>query len=768
MSNSVNIDELLTAVDQATRPFRTLQTANVSLSDGIKETEKTLRGLYSRVGQIDSFTRSQRALTDVSARLKTAKEQAKALATEMRNSDAPTRTQTKALEKARENVSKLSQQHNTLRLSVKNQRQTLRQAGISTRAPATARNRLQGQIGENSEQLTRQRQAQRQENRQSKLAKLQRGKESIEAMGAKVSAVGNVSMSIAKTGFAWGKKLLQPGYEQSLKNNAADDAASPAATLSGTTVTTSSAASVLSGAAAGSSAAANALNGAASTLSGAAGSNGAAESLNGAMAGSSAAASTLNGAMAGSSAAANTLNGAAGTLSSAGDFSGAVSSLSSAADSFGAVSSLSGAGECSCAASTSGNATDSSATASILTSAAAKFSSAANTFHSATAKFSGAVTALSGATAESSASAVSTISTTADAGLSTAVSASGGSAGAGAQAGNLGTDLAALQAAYQSLSVDLFSQQESSLRKLVQTATEYVGKLQQWVSNNQGLTQTLGLIATVVIGVAGAIGSVASVIAPVFSGISTLITLATTFSGVFTSVGGIIMGVLGSLTLPIIGIIAAFATAAAAIYAFWEPISAFFGGVVEGIKAGFAPLAELFTPFQPVFDAIGQALGSIKGLFSELPAPISFTQETLQTFGDVGKFVGQALVMAFTWPLQTVRWLKEGVGWLLEKLHITNKEPAGDVPQPQTPPTATGAVFGAIQPNSVSNYQAVKPASGGSYVDQSKTDININLQGDVSPGSDNSRHIQDLFRQLEEDKRNRTLSQFSMQGGTAS
>ncbi|STE72380.1 phage tail tape measure protein [Escherichia coli] len=27
---------------------------------------------------------------------------------------------------------------------------------------------------------------------------------------------------------------------------------------------------------------------------------------------------------------------------------------------------------------------------------------------------------------------------------------------------------------------------------------------------------------------------------------------------------------------------------------YWEPVSAFFGGVVEGLKAAFAPVGELF------------------------------------------------------------------------------------------------------------------------------------------------------------------------------
>lgn len=571
MSNSVKIEDLLTAVDQATRPFKTLQTANVSLSDQVKETQTTLRGLYSQVAQIDGFTRTQSALTAVSQELNVAKESTRALASELKKVDAPTRTQISALEKARSRVSALQQQHDDLRQSVKNQRQVLSQAGISTRAPTSARQRLQNSINDNTGQLTTQRDALAQENRQNRMAKIKAGQQSILGIAGNLSAVGKTGMSVATTGVNLGKKLMQPGYEASLKESTAASPASPGASV------------------------ATAQNG-----------------------------------------------------------------------------------------------------------------------------------------------------------------------------GNLGTDLQALQAAYQSLSVDIFSTQESSLRQLVQTATQYLGQLQLWVQNNQGLVQTFGMIATVVVGVAGAIGTVASVIAPVFTGISTLITIATTFGSVFTTVCGGILTVLGSLTLPIIGIIAAVAAAAVAIYAYWEPISAFFGGVVEGIKAGFAPLAELFVPFQPVFDAIGSALSAVKNLFSDLIAPIAFSQQTLESCGNAGKLFGQVLFEALTLPFKPLKLLMEGVGWLLEKLGIVNKQPAIEIPKP-VDATAAGGAIGYIQPTSTmpgfNNYQAAKPAGGNSYVDQSKTEYNVTLTGDISPGSDNERQLQNLLRQEADNRRNNAYSHFTLSGG---
>lgn len=566
MSNSTNIDALLTAVDQATRPFKNLQTANVSLATGIKETEKNLRGLYSQLAQVEGLTQAEKSLSALSLRLQTVQLRAQKLTEQ----GPPTRSHASILNFTQQRVTALSQQHETARGAVIDRRLTLLRAGIEPNAPTAAKLQLQSQINDHRAQLVTQQQALKQENQQKRAEKIQAGQQTIQGIAGKVSAVGKSGMSVATSGFNIGKKLLQPGYEQSLKNSAP---AQPGSEVSNP---------------------------------------------------------------------------------------------------------------------------------------------------------------------------------------------------ASAQAGNLGTDLQALQSVYQSLSVDIFSTQESSLRQLVQTATVYLGQLQQWVQNNQGLVQTFGMIATVVVGVAGAIGTVAGVIAPVFTGISTLITIATTFGSVFTTVCGGIMAVLGSLTLPIVGVIAIVAAAALAIYTWWQPISAFFSGVMAGISAAFAPLAGLFAPLQPLFDFISTSLQNIKQLFSDLITPVQASQEMLNQCAKAGFYFGQMLSGSIALVIEGVKILGSGLNWVLEKLGIIDKKPVLEVPKP---PTDVSGGQSYIQPTSAmpgfNNYQAARPAGGGSYVDQSRTDINVTLQGDVSPGSDNSRHLMELLEQHESNKRDNALSQFNALGGYA-
>ncbi len=78
---------------------------------------------------------------------------------------------------------------------------------------------------------------------------------------------------------------------------------------------------------------------------------------------------------------------------------------------------------------------------------------------------------------------------------------------------NLGGDFKEFQSAYEAVGTDLFDQQEGALRKLTQTATKYVLKLDGWIQKNKSLASTIGLIvggALALIGIIGAIGLVAA------------------------------------------------------------------------------------------------------------------------------------------------------------------------------------------------------------------------------------------------------------------
>ncbi|HGV6598238.1 TPA: phage tail tape measure protein, partial [Escherichia coli] len=83
---------------------------------------------------------------------------------------------------------------------------------------------------------------------------------------------------------------------------------------------------------------------------------------------------------------------------------------------------------------------------------------------------------------------------------------------------NLGGDFKEFQSAYEAVGTDLFDQQEGALRKLTQTATKYVLKLDGWIQKNKSLASTIGIIAGGALALTGIIGAIGLVAWPVITG----------------------------------------------------------------------------------------------------------------------------------------------------------------------------------------------------------------------------------------------------------
>ncbi|MFP1497633.1 hypothetical protein ACLB1Q_30185 [Escherichia coli] len=171
-------------------------------------------------------------------------------------------------------------------------------------------------------------------------------------------------------------------------------------------------------------------------------------------------------------------------------------------------------------------------------------------------------------------------------------------------------------------------------------------------------------------------------------GINAIIAAAGVLGTVFTVVGSAIATALGAITWPIVAVGAAIVAGALLIRKYWEPISAFFSGVIEGIMSAFAPVGEMLAPLTPIFDGLGEKLRGVWQWFKDLIAPVKATQETLDSCKNVGVIFGQALASALMAPLNVFNKLRSGADWLLEKLGIINKESDSlyDMPPKPMPP----------------------------------------------------------------------------------
>lgn len=130
------------------------------------------------------------------------------------------------------------------------------------------------------------------------------------------------------------------------------------------------------------------------------------------------------------------------------------------------------------------------------------------------------------------------------------------------------------------------------------------------------------------------------------------LTLASLWGGIVSGAGaaiGAIQGVVAAtvsggaalLANPLVLGIGAIAVAALLIYKYWQPISAFFAGVVAGIGQALAPLQPQINAIAIAFTPLIQAVQVAASWFMQLIAPVNDSNNAARSLGvTVGQFLG--------------------------------------------------------------------------------------------------------------------------------
>ncbi len=805
MSNNLRLEVLLKAVDQATRPLKSIQTASKTLSGDIRDTQKGLRDLNGQAAKIDGFRKTSAQLAVTGQSLEKAKREAEALATQFKNTERPTRAQAQVLESAKRAAEGLQVKYNSLTESVKRQQRELGAAGINTRNLANDERGLKTRISETTAQLNRQREALAKVSAQQ--AHLNRVKERYKSgkeLAGNMAAAGAAGVGIATAGTMAGVKLLMPGYDFAQKNSELQavlgvDKQSPemqalrkqARQLGDNTAASAddaASAQIIIAKGGGDAAAIAAMTPVTLNLSLAnkktmeenaqllMGTKAAFQLSNDAAAHiGDVLSTTMNKTTADFQGLSDSLSYLAPVAKNAGvslEQAAAITGTLHDNNIRGSMAGTGGAAIITRLQAPTGKAYDALKELGVKTSDSKGNTRPLFTIlkdmqasfkrnNLGTSQKAEYVKTIFGEEAMKSAS---VLMAAAESGkldkLTATIKDSDGKTEelVKVMQDNLGGDFKEFQSAYEAVGTDLYDQQDSSLRQLTQTATRYVLKLDDWIKDNKELAETIGIIAGGALALIGIIGGIGLVAWPVVMGINAIIAAAGVLGTLFTVVGSAIATALGAITWPIVAVGAAIVAGALLIRKYWEPISAFFSGVIEGIMSAFAPVGEMLAPLAPIFDGLGEKLRGVWQWFKDLIAPVKATQETLDSCKNVGVIFGQALASALMAPLNVFNKLRSGVDWLLEKLGIINKESDSlDQTAAKTNAATQGnsyipatSTYGGYQA-----YQPVTAPAGRSYIDQSKSEYNINLPGGVAPGHQLDRQLRDTLEQIERDKRAR-------------
>lgn len=812
MSNNVKIEVLLKAIDQATRPFKHIQGAGKSLSADLRGTQQTLRDLNNQAGKIEGFRKTSAQLAVTSQALKKAKDEANALEEQFKATERPTRAHAKVLEAAKRAAADLQAKENSLRMAVQRQGQELAKTGINTRTLAADERRLKNSISETTLQLNRQRDAlARVSAQQARLNAVKRRYQAGKEIAGTAGAVGAAGVGIATSGTMAGVAILKPGYDFAQKNSelqavlgvgkqspemqalrkqarqlgdntaaSADDAAGAqiiiakaggdaAAIQAATPVTLEMAlanrrtmeenAALLMGMRSAFQLANDKVAHIGDVLSTVMNKTAVNfEELSDALTYVAPVAKNAGVSIEETAAMVGALHDAKITGSMAGTGSRAVLSRLQApvGQAFAALKEL--------GVKTMDSKGNTRPIFTILREIQASF-----TRHKlGSGQRAEYMKVIFGEEASSAANVLLTDATSGKLDqLATTLKASDGKTAqlVAVMQDNLGGDFKEFQSAYEAVGTDLFDQQESSLRKLLQTTTKYVLRLDAWIQKNQGMARSILAIGGAALGVIALVGAIGLVAWPVIAGINAIIAAAGALSVAFSVAGGAIGTALAAISLPMVALGAAIVAGALLVRKYWEPISAFFGGVIDGMREAFAPVAEIFSPLTPMFDMLGEKLKAVWTWFGDLIAPVKASQEALDTCRSAGQLFGQSLADAILAPIHAIDKLRSGIDWVLEKLGVIDSKSSDlDKAAEKTNVYATGANGRGYSPTGgilTGGYQPVSAPTGSSYIDQSQHHYEIPVNGASNP-IDVQRQIREGLQAEQRERRARLRSNMNI------
>ncbi|MFC2558467.1 MAG: phage tail tape measure protein, partial [Haemophilus seminalis] len=218
-----------------------------------------------------------------------------------------------------------------------------------------------------------------------------------------------------------------------------------------------------------------------------------------------------------------------------------------------------------------------------------------------------------------------------------------------------------------------------TLDNLMKKIGGIVETIRNWIIAHPKLSSNLMIFIGVIGGSLTIFGAFATIlsfvlypVARLFLGLSKLNILLPKFKSSMASVGGsIFRGLLSPLKL--LGFAfstTGFAIAAAAllIYKFWNPIKAFFGGFLGGLKSGLAPVLEKFQPLGTAFGVVVGWIEKAVKWFTDLLSPVQSTKEDLDAAASAGKKFGEWIAAGIDFALKPLQLLMDGIKWVIDNM----------------------------------------------------------------------------------------------------
>lgn len=214
MARDLNLKVNLQALDNATRPLRTIASGATSLGRALKDTRGELKGLQALQKDVSSFRNLKGAADQTGGALQANRERIKALSRELASTSTPTKALTRDFQSAVRQGHALKQKHNEQQRELQGLRGKLGEAGISTRNLSDHERELRQRIERTNQTLGQQEQRLKQLTAQQKrLGQAKAQYESTQQLAGSMAATGAGGLATGSGILYAGAKVMAPGLE---------------------------------------------------------------------------------------------------------------------------------------------------------------------------------------------------------------------------------------------------------------------------------------------------------------------------------------------------------------------------------------------------------------------------------------------------------------------------------------------------------------------------------------------------------------------------
>ena len=246
-------------------------------------------------------------------------------------------------------------------------------------------------------------------------------------------------------------------------------------------------------------------------------------------------------------------------------------------------------------------------------------------------------------------------------------------------ADNLLGDIKNLESAREAVGIAIYDTISDDMRASIQSITEMVRKVNEWIKANPELTAKIVKWGAAMAGAVTALGALSLLTSFVFYPIARLVLGLSKLDVILPKFMGKVIDVSGAISrwllsplklLPYILSLSgvAFIGAGLLIYKFWQPIKAFFGGFWEGLKSGLTPVLEKFQPLGTAFSVVVGWIEKAVKWFTDLLSPVQSTKEDLDAAASAGKQFGEWIAAGIDLALKPLQLLMDGIKWVIDNM----------------------------------------------------------------------------------------------------